>query len=194
MTEPRRIAIYGGTFDPIHHAHLILAREATEQLDLARVIFVPAARSPFKPNDETAPADDRLAMLRAAVAHEPQFEIDDLELRRPAPSYSIDTVVEFASRNPTARPFFLVGEDNVLALPSWHRWAELREMAEFVVLERTGTHPVHSYRAIRRHVDISATQIRNRVASGRSIRYLVPEAVAEIIHARGLYKERPNHA
>jgi nicotinate-nucleotide adenylyltransferase len=185
----RKLGIYGGTFDPIHHAHLILAREALEALELEQVVFVPAAVSPHKQADQTADAPVRLEMLRAAIADEPGFTIDEQELQRPPPSFTFDTVAAIRATNTAAELFFLLGQDNVASLPSWYRFNELRQQVEFVVLERTAIVTAHPYRAIRRHIDISATDIRNRVARGASIRYLVPPAVEEIIHARGLYWE-----
>jgi nicotinate-nucleotide adenylyltransferase len=184
----RKIGIYGGTFDPIHHAHLILAREARELIQLEKVIFVPAAISPFK-NAPVAPAEMRLSMLRAAIETETGFAIDDCELRRPSPSYTIDTVKQIRKRADKAEICYLIGEDNVDSLSSWHRFAELQKMVRFVVLERTGSRTKHSYETVHRKIDISATDVRNRVASGRSIRYLVPPSVEEIIRRHNLYKE-----
>lgn len=187
----KKIAIYGGTFDPVHHAHLILAREAAEVLDLDSVLFVPAAQSPHKLHETPARADDRLAMLRAATANEPLFSVEDVELMRPPPSFAIDTVETIRGRNEAEVIFFLVGSDNIDALPTWHRWVELRTLVTFVALERTGVGSDCGYQTISRRVDISATDIRNRVASGRSIRYLVPPAVEEIIRNRQLYQKAP---
>lgn len=185
----RKIGIYGGTFDPIHHAHLILARDALETLSLDEVRFVPANASPQK-SQPCAPADLRLEMLRAAVADERGFAVDDLELRRPPPSFTFDTVTLIRERDPKAKLFLLIGEDNVAGLTTWHRFEDLRQLVRIVVLDRTGFESEHGYWTIRRRLDISATAIRKRVASGKSIRYLVPAAVEEIIRARGLYKER----
>ena len=183
------IGIYGGTFDPIHHAHLILAREALEQLELAEVIFIPAARSPHKLEAPPTPAAVRLEMLRAALAGEPFFSIDERELRRAAPSYTIDTIEELTRSNPERKLFYLIGSDNLPRLDTWHRIDDLRQLAEFVVLDRSGNAAVSPYRTIRRPIDISATEIRKRVAEGRSIRYLVPPAVEEIIQRHHLYQD-----
>jgi nicotinate-nucleotide adenylyltransferase len=185
----KKIGIFGGTFDPIHHAHLILARDALEALDLEKVIFVPAAASPHKLEQKLAPPDVRLEMLRAAIESEPGFGFDPMELQRSAPSYAVETIEAFRQREPETELFYLIGEDNVGRLETWHRFAELSQMAQFVVLERSGEKTAHPYRAIRRHLDISATDIRNRVATGRSIRYLVPPAVEAIIRNRQLYRE-----
>jgi len=184
----KKIGIYGGTFDPIHHGHLILAREARERLDLDRIIFVPAAVSPFKQSPAAFDAD-RLAMLRAAIQDEAGFVVDELELNRPPPSYTIDTVEEFRLREGDAELFYLIGQDNVPDLVKWHRYSDLQKMVSFVVLERAGEKADHPHLVISRNIDISATEIRNRVASHRSIRYLVPAAVEEIIQSRRLYQE-----
>ena len=186
----KKIAIYGGTFDPVHHAHLILARDALETLGVDEVIFVPAAISPLKKAAPIASSESRLAMLRAAVKGESRFSVEDCELRRPPPSYTIDTVEEVRRRNSDAAIYCLVGEDNVARLTKWHRFAELEKMVHFIVLDRTGQPPSHSYPVIERKIDIAATEIRKRVASGRSIRYLVPPAVEEIIRREKLYLEQ----
>ncbi|MEO5721963.1 MAG: nicotinate-nucleotide adenylyltransferase [Chthoniobacterales bacterium] len=184
-----KIGIYGGTFDPIHHGHLILAREAREQLQLDEIIFIPAAQSPHKPDVPATPAAVRLEMLRAATADEPFFSIDGSELNRPPPSFTINTVEDFARLKPDAKLFYLIGSDNLPRLPSWHRIGELETLVEFVVLDRGGHADDSSYRTIRRPIDISATEIRKKVAEGRSIRYLVPPAVAEIIQRHQLYQD-----
>jgi nicotinate-nucleotide adenylyltransferase len=185
----RKIGIYGGTFDPIHHAHLILAREARERLGLDTIIFVPAAVSPFK-DSPAASAEDRLGMLRAAIQNEPGFVIDETELLRAPPSYTIDTVEQIRTREPDADIFYLVGQDNIPGLSKWHRFEELQKLVKFVVLDRTGDQASHPYIAVQRKIDICATEIRKRVASQSSIRYLVPEAVEEIIRRRRLYQEK----
>jgi nicotinate-nucleotide adenylyltransferase len=185
----KRVGIFGGTFDPIHHGHLILGHEAIEALRLDRLLFIPAAASPHKLDLKPAAPDVRLEMLRAAIEGEPGFQLDEMELQRPPPSFAVDTVELLRFRQPTAEFFFLIGEDNVGRLATWHRFAELSEMVQFVALARSGVKTEHSYRTIRRHLDISATNIRNRVATGHSIRYLVPPAVEKIIRDRQLYRE-----
>jgi nicotinate-nucleotide adenylyltransferase len=185
----RKIGIYGGTFDPIHHGHLILAREARERLGLEKIIFVPAAISPFK-DLPVANAQDRVRMLRAAITNEPGFAMDEVELHRPGPSYTIDTIEEFRTREPEAEIFLLLGQDNVPSLSQWHRFEELRKLVKFVVLDRTGEETNHPYLVVQCKIDISATEIRKRVASNGSIRYLVPQAVEEIIRREGLYQEK----
>ena len=115
--------------------------------------------------------------------------VDDCELHRPPPSYTIDTVEEIRRREVDSEIYYLIGEDNLSALASWHRFDRLREMVRFVVLDRTGTQTNHPYQVVHRRIDISATEIRKRVALGRSIRYLVPPAVEEIIRRSNLYRE-----
>ncbi len=202
MTPPENIGLYGGSFDPVHHGHLILARDAVEQLGLSRLIFIPAAVSPHKlTRAPGAPGDWRLRMLQAAVAGEPRFSVDPCELHRAGPSYTVDTILALRARHaPGTTFFYLIGEDNVPLLHTWHRSDELRALVRFVVCRRhapnlpPSTLPPPSaadstgFPVLTRWVDISSTEIRNRVASGQPIRYLVPESVATIIDAQSLYR------
>lgn len=201
-STPERIGLYGGSFDPVHLGHLIVACDAVEQLGLSRMIFIPAAISPHKlAHAPGASAEDRLAMLRAAVEGEPAFSVDPCELGRAGPSYTVDTVRDLRARVPEgAQLFYLIGEDNVPKLDTWHRAEELRDLVQFVVCRRhapwvapkPNTEPapvVHDFPVAERWVDISSTEIRNRVAAGRSIRYLVPEGVRTMIDARKLYRQ-----
>ena len=189
MAEAGKLGIYGGTFDPIHHGHLILARQALEELQLDRIVFVPAAVSPHKLGRVSTPAAVRLKMLRAAVAEDSGFEVDDIELSRPPPSFTVDTVEEYRCRAPAAELFYLVGLYNLRELHTWHRFDDLRKATRFAVLAR-GTAAVSTpHPVIRRLIDISGTDIRNRVATGQPIRYLVPQAVEEIIRREQLYKD-----
>jgi nicotinate-nucleotide adenylyltransferase len=186
----KKIAIYGGTFDPIHHGHLIVAREALERLGTDELIFIPARVSPLRKTAPVARDEIRLLMLQAAIENEPGFIVDDCELRRPPPSYTIDTVEQIRQRKGAATIYCLVGEDNVGKLTKWRRFADLEKMVRFIVLDRTGQRPSHVYPVIHRKIDISATEIRKRVATGRSIRYFVPSAVEEIIRHKKLYLEQ----
>ncbi len=186
----KRIGVYGGSFDPIHHAHLILARDALEVLQLERIIFVPAAASPHKLEQTPAPAAVRLEMLQAALKDDAAFAIDELELHRPPPSFTVDTIEAFLRRDPQLEIHYLVGSDNLPRLRTWHRFEELRSLVKFVQLNRSAALAAGSeFPTIQRHIDISATEIRNRIAIGRSIRYLVPPEVEEIIHRRHLYQD-----
>jgi len=186
----KKIGIYGGSFDPIHHGHLILAREARETLDLQKIIFVPALVSPFKGRAPAADADTRLKMLQAAIKGENGFEVDDCELRRPPPSWTIDTLEHIRKRETDSELYLLIGEDNVATLDRWRRFDELKKMVRFVILDRTGAQMHPDYQIVRRKIDISATGIRKRVAHGQSIRYLVPQTVEEIIQREQLYREQ----
>ena len=188
------LALYGGTFDPIHHGHLILAREALEQLALVRVIFIPAAHSPHKLARTPTPAALRRAMLAAALADEPRFVLDDAELQRPGPSFSIDTVERIAAEFPGARLHYLIGADNLRELHTWRRIDDLRRLAQFVVFGRgaDAADETHGFPTVPRRIDISATELRARVARGASIRYLTPEPVRALIAHHQLYQE-PSH-
>jgi nicotinate-nucleotide adenylyltransferase len=183
-----RIGIYGGTFNPVHHGHLILARQALEEFKLDRLVFVPAAESPFKIQNHSAPAGDRLAMLRLAIAGEDDFSVDPLEIERGGISYSIDTVKMFRNRDPGAELFFLVGEDNADRLTEWHRFEELKKLVYFVVLSRSEEFQSPEYPVVQRRIEISSTEIRNRVANQESITYLVPESVKHYIEQHQLYQ------
>jgi len=186
----KKIGIYGGTFDPIHHGHLILSRQACEELELDQLIFVPAALSPFKKDPAKASGELRLSMLRAAIQGQEDFIVDDCELKRPSPSYSIDTVLQIREREPNADLFWLIGADNIHDLRKWRRFEELERLVQFVILDRGRAKKTPQvFPVVQRNIDISATEIRNRVASGRSIRYLVPQAVEEIIRREKLYRE-----
>ena len=183
-----RTALYGGSFDPIHHGHLILAREAMEQLALDRVVFIPAAQSPHKLSRIPASPELRLQMVRAAIAGEARFECDGSETEKPGPSFTVDTVEAWRAKAPGDEFIYLIGHDNVRELPTWRRYDELRAMVQFVVFERDGSAPPHDFPSVKRRVDISATEVRKRVAERRSIRYLVPEPVRAIIAAHHLYQ------
>jgi nicotinate-nucleotide adenylyltransferase len=183
-----RTALYGGSFDPIHHGHLILAREAMEQLAFDRVVFIPAAQSPHKLARIPAPPEIRLAMVRAAIAGEPRFECDGSETEKAGPSFTVDTVEAWRAKAPGDELFCLIGEDNVRELPTWRRYDDLRSLVQFVVFGRDASAPPHDFPCVKRRVDISATEVRKRVAEGRSIRYLVPGAVREIIESHRLYQ------
>ncbi|MFV0338818.1 MAG: nicotinate-nucleotide adenylyltransferase [Chthoniobacterales bacterium] len=185
-----RIGIYGGSFDPVHTGHLILAREAKEKLALDRVLFVPAVVSPHKLDRPPASADLRCRLLSAAIEGEPGFELDSCEVDAGRdPSYSIDTVREIAGRLPQAELFYFIGDDNLAELHTWKSLSELRRLAQFVVLSRQNdTAEIPSdMLSIKRRIDISSTEIRNRIASGQSIRYLIPHKACKILQSENPY-------
>ncbi len=137
--------------------------------------------------------DLRIEMTAAAIAGEPAFALDETEARRPGPSFTIDTIEELQARWPQAQLFYLLGEDHISKLETWHRIDDLRRLVHLVVFgrgDRPGTHP---YPRLLRRIDLSATEIRERVARGASIRYLVPEGVRTIIERQQLYQESPHH-
>ena len=184
-----RLGIMGGTFDPIHHGHLILGRDAFEALDLHTLVFVPNHLSPHKLGGFAAPPELRAAMVRAAIEGEEGFAIDEVEILRGGPSYTIDTILHLRILHPEADLFYLIGEDNLAALHTWRRIDELCHMVQLVVMARGADGPPHPYITLhQRRVDISATDIRTRIAKGQSIRYLVPEKVRDIIEKHQLYR------
>ena len=183
-----RTGILGGSFDPIHHGHLILARAAKEELGLDRIVFVPANKSPHKTETRPATEEDRWAMVNLAIRGEEGFEASDIELRRPAPSYTVDTLQEFEARYPGNEFTLLIGADNVATFETWREPDEIRRLARIAVLDRAGSAAAHDWPVVQRLVDISSTDIRSRVAAGRSIRYLTPDAVCDYIHGHRLYR------
>ena len=184
-------ALFGGSFDPVHVGHLIVAEAAADALGM-RVRFVPAREQPLKRTAHGASPEHRAAMIEAAIAGNPRFSLERIELELPTPSYTVRTLRALAQREPGNRFVLLVGGDAVRDLPHWHEVEALRDLADVVAFERPGA-PTPSHDLIGRTVavpaiDISATAVRERVAHGRSIRYLVPDAVREYITAHGLYR------
>lgn len=191
MTD-RPVGLFGGSFDPVHHGHLIVARAAREQLGLDEVRFIPAREQPFKRGTHGAPAEARLAMLQLAVAGEPGFAVEPIELGRPGPSYTVDTLAALAAREPGRRFILLLGADAARELDQWHEAGRIAALARVAVLTRPGaaapSSPLITDTVAVPAVDISATDVRRRVAAGRSIRYLVPDRVADYVAAHGLYR------
>lgn len=188
-----RIGIFGGSFDPVHLGHQLVALAAREELQLDRVYFVPAAQSPFKPDHKLAPANLRAAMLRLALAGKTWAEIDTQEIDRGGISYSVNTVSDFHQRFPGAELFYLVGADHVGQLPKWRHSGELARMTTFVVIPRPGEAPAAAPTGFRLQwlkgfpVGISASEIRARVNAGLSVDMLTGSAVAEAIRNNKLY-------
>lgn len=211
-----KLGILGGTFNPIHFAHLRIAEEVRELLALDRVIFIPAASPPHKPVAGELPFDVRCEMVRLAIADNPAFTISTMEAERPGLSYSIDTIRALRGSNPDDELYFIIGSDSFLEIGSWHKFADIFASCSIVVVERPGhaiadlsdAVPVavtgefcyypatgslaHSSGNTVHYLgecllDISSTRIRQLAAQGRSIRYLVPAAVERHIHEQGLY-------
>ncbi len=190
MSKPNeKIGLYGGSFDPIHNGHLILARDAMERLELDKVIFLPARISPHKLDRPPAPPEARCLMLATAIADEPRFEMDPCEIEREGPSFTIDTVQLFRDRYPGAKLYYFIGDDNLPELDTWRDIANLREAAHFVVLSRAGMPFLSEFPIITRHIEISSTEIRNRIARGLSVRYMVPLPACDVIAKLGLYRD-----
>ena len=184
-----RIGIYGGSFDPIHVGHLAIARAAFESGKLDRVIFIPARQSPLKKEAPGASAEDRLAMLEAAVRDEPRFVVSRLELERAGPSYTVDTLEALKSEGEL---FLILGSDALADLSRWRSPDRVRQLAKILVARRPGAPEVDpslgagTFDAPR--LDLSSRELRARVGRGLSLRYLVPDEVWRHIERRGLYR------
>jgi nicotinate-nucleotide adenylyltransferase len=191
-----RIGVFGGTFDPPHVGHLLLASDAREALHLDNLIFVPAATQPFKIHaPPVASPQDRLEMVRLAVADDANYTVDDTEIIRKGLSYSVDTLEHLSKRHPGAELFLLLGEDALAGVEQWRNPARIRELATLAVMGRTGAKgapvaPISTgvTAVSTRRVDVSSTEIRDRLGEGKSIKGFVPESVERFIDARGLYR------
>lgn len=210
-----RWGLFGGTFDPVHFGHLRCAQEILEMLDLHKIRFVPAFRPPLKHRTDLLPFADRFRMVQLAVVDNPDFEVSDIENRRTGISYTIDTVREFL-REGDSEPYFIFGQDAFADIQKWKSWEELLTICNLVIMTRPGydygrlepalpaafasrfkySAEENLYRgpagkSIRfcsvTFLDISSTDIRERIKRGRSVRYLVPEAVRDYIIEHGLY-------
>jgi nicotinate-nucleotide adenylyltransferase len=196
-----RTAVFGGSFNPIHYGHLLLADEVLDALGLDRVLFVTAPQPPHKPSAQLAPARDRHAMVELAIAGRSQFAASDLELRRAGPSYTVDTLEVL--RIPREELFLIVGSETFLDLLTWRAPRRVAELAQIVVVPRAGSAFDPESAAVRKVVHeigdeprivyatslpISASDLRRRVREGRSIAYRLPETVAAYIHAKRLYR------
>ena len=201
------LGVFGGTFDPIHVAHLAVAEAARDALGLERVLFVPNRQPPHKPDQVVTPAADRLAMVRAAIADNPAFEVSTIEIDREGPSYTSDTLealrAERVAVGESGDLALILSADAVAGLATWHEPARVLELAQLVIAPRDG-YPDIDEAAIARLVpgaearivvldgprmSLSASEIRSRAAVGRSLRYLVPDAVAAYIGDHALYTE-----
>ena len=215
-----RVAVLGGSFNPIHYGHLLLADEILEQLGLDRVLFVPAAAPPHKPAAQLAPAADRFEMVRLAIAGHPRFAVSDLELRRSGPSYTVDTLEALAAGGDSL--FLAVGSETFLDLLSWRDPRRVARLARLVVIPRAGSafdpDSAAAQKVLREigieggfvhaeagagvpargvviaHVTslpLSASELRRRVREGRSLAFRLPPPAIEYIRARGLYGTQP---
>ncbi|HKI36783.1 MAG TPA: nicotinate-nucleotide adenylyltransferase [Gemmataceae bacterium] len=200
-----RIGVFGGTFDPIHLGHLILAEQCREQGQLDQVWFIPSARPPHKRHHVVTPFRHRAEMLQLATAGHPAFRVSELENERPGPSYTVDTLDELRKAQPSAEWFLLVGSDTLAELHEWHDPVGIVRRAGLLVMVRGGD-PIRSAEELRvslklpetetvsveviesPRIEISSRDLRRRAAEGRSLRYLVPRAVECYVEEKGLYQ------
>ncbi|MHC4404487.1 MAG: nicotinate-nucleotide adenylyltransferase [Planctomycetota bacterium] len=200
-----RVGLFGGSFDPVHFGHLLLAECCREQCDLDWVWFLPAAVPPHKVDRDLSSAEARIEMLELALAGHEAFAVDRYEVERGGVSFTVDTLRHFRSRWPENELFLLLGADMFNDLPNWREADEVCRLAMPVVVRRagfsepefdrlTGIAPPEQLEAIRRHVvempqiDLRSSEIRRRVAAGESIRYQVPRSVEKYVETRGLYR------
>jgi nicotinate-nucleotide adenylyltransferase len=200
-----RVGVFGGTFDPVHYGHLILAEQAREQGRLQEVWFVPAPRPPHKEAEALTRFDQRVEMLALAIAGNPAFRIEELEKDRPGPSYTADTLVELRRRHPHDEFFLLVGSDTLADLPHWYEPVRLLQNAGLLVTCRPGASllsaedlrqslhlannvPIHLECVQTPLIDISSHDLRRRAAEGKSLRYFLPRAVEIYIQEKRLYR------
>ena len=196
-----RVGVIGGTFDPIHAGHLILAEQARDQLALEQVVFVPAGQPPHKATKQITASQHRLAMVQLAIADHVAFAVSRIDLDREGPCYSVETIALLQENwGPETEIYFLIGEDSLRDLPLWHQPDRLLRLCQIVAIQRPGYHV--DLNALDRQlagaanriqtiasplIDISSTDIRERVRENRSIRYLVPDAVRRYIEQHDLY-------
>ena len=195
-----RVGILGGTFSPPHLGHLVCAQEAYLQLELDRVMLIPARIPPHKPVEDEPGPEHRLALCRLAVSGDDRFEVSDLEMRRTGPSFTVDTLEELHSQAPDTELFLIVGGDVAAGLPGWHRPERVLAFARLAVAKRRGTSRASVDAVLQRlaggerteffrmpRIGVSSTMIRRRVRAGEPIRYIVPDPVAQYIHDNRLY-------
>ena len=193
LNSKLKLGLFGGSFDPVHLGHLLVAQAAREELGLDRLFFIPAAQSPFKPEARPAAGVERLRLLRLALAGQTWCEVDGQEVQRGGVSYTVDTVRDYARRFAGAEIFYLIGADNIAKLPLWREAAELARLAEFVVIPRPGQAEVlfpasFCGRWLKGFpLGVSSSQIRARIKAGLPVDHLVPAAVAEALQNNPLY-------
>jgi nicotinate-nucleotide adenylyltransferase len=200
-----RVGVFGGTFDPVHLGHLVIAEQCREQARLDQVWFVPSARPPHKPDPSVSPFERRAEMLRLATAGHPAFRVDELENQRPGLSYTADTLEELRRRHPGVELALILGSDSLRDLPGWHDPERIVRAAELLLVPRpgspvpptdqlrTGLHlsadePLRLQTVAMPLIDLASRDLRRRAAEGRSLRYLVPRAVEIFITEKRLYR------
>lgn len=201
LVANRRIGVFGGTFDPIHYGHLAIAAEVRWVLKLEQIVFVVAAQQPFKRQEHTAPAQARLEMVQLACVDEPGFVPSDIELHRPPPSYTVDTLRALREQFVDCELWFLLGADAFSDLPQWREATSLIELAHLAVVARPGTTldlatldsrlpglHIRTQQVTGPQLDISSTILRARIAEGQPVRYQMPDSVIAYIEEKKLYK------
>lgn len=202
--RPTRLGIYGGSFDPVHLGHLLLAETCREACELDRVLFLPCGRSPHKPSGPIATGSQRAEMLEFAVAGDSRFGVCRIELERSGPSYTVETLRQLRVEQPDSELFFLMGADSLADLPLWREPQAILELATVVAVNR-GQRPPPDLVTLEARlgpivrervrlvtmpsVELSATEIRERVRDGRSVRFRTPRAVEEYIRQHGVYED-----
>ncbi|WP_156473335.1 nicotinate-nucleotide adenylyltransferase [Thermoactinomyces sp. AS95] len=192
-----KVGIFGGTFDPIHFGHLLLAEQAREAASLHEIWFIPAGEPPHKQGKPVTPAMERKKMVELAIEGHPQFKVNPIELMRSGPSYTVDTIMELKKQNPHVEFFLLVGADMVKNLPKWYKIKEIIQNVQVIGLGRPG----FDHDALPEYIEerlmwipdavetnISSSIIRERLMLNRSVRYLVPDSVYKYIKEQGLYE------
>jgi nicotinate-nucleotide adenylyltransferase len=193
VKQNMKLGLFGGSFDPVHLGHLLVAQAAMEELGLARLFFIPAAQSPFKPESRPAPATARLQLLRLALSGRPRCEVDEQEIQRGGVSYTVETLRAYRRRFQPAELFYLIGADNAAMLNQWREAGELARLAEFVAIPRPGGSatvfpPPFRGRMLKGFpLGVSSSEIRARVKAGLPVDHLVPPFVNEAIGAMRLY-------
>lgn len=188
-----RLGLYGGSFDPVHVGHLLVAAAALEEFELDRLVFVLASQSPFKPDRQASTPADRLRWLRLALAGKTRCVVDDVEIRRGGISFTIDTVRHFRVQHPGSSVYYLIGEDHLEQLPKWREAGELARLVEFILVPRPGASPApaptgFNVHRLRGHpFAVSSSEIRERLRAGRPIDHLVPDLVARDLMENRLY-------
>ena len=195
LREKRRIAFFGGSFDPVHNGHLQMARAASEHLRLHRVYFVPASQNPLKTNSPLASSQVRLEMLRAAIQHDRLFSVWEGELSREGPSYTLHSIEHLERVYPNSHLFWIIGSDQIAGLAHWRGIEKLVQKVGFILVKRPGFEPewpaipgLTLYPVNNPLCEVSATGIRDGIRKGLSLKGLVPREVEAIIHDRSLYK------
>lgn len=189
----RRVGIIGGTFNPPHMGHLIMAQQVGDQLGLDEVRFMPDAQPPHVDEKKTIPAQDRANMVQQAIADNPLFKLETAELKRGGKSYTYDTMKALKAQHPETQYYFIIGGDMVDYLHTWSHIDELVKLVTFVGIKRTGYPTTSQYPVIwvdAPLIDISSTQIRHKVSQGHTVRYLVPDTVAAYIKEHQLYENK----